>query len=195
VAVGGALLVASLAASCASNDSRGATNQQSTTIAPTTVAATTAAPTTSGQAVRGKGYRVSVPTSWRDVTSEVKPAGTLDLAVVGPETEGVVSNVNVTIEPTRGLTLADMSSQVRKGSQQSLPDARLAGRMERLRVDGAPAMAYEFTFSDGGNPARGRVVVVLRGGKFYLVSFHAHQQTFTTDRAALDQMLASWSWG
>ena len=187
--------MASLAASCASNDRQGATDQQSTTIAPTTVAATTAPPTTTGQAIRGTGYRVSVPTSWRDVTSDVKPAGTLDLAVVGPETEGVGSNVNIQIEPTRGLTLADMAAQLRKGAQQSLPDARLRGRMERLRVDGAPAMAFEYTYSQGGNPARGREVVVLRGGKFYLVSFHAHQQTFTTDRAALDQMLASWSWG
>jgi len=45
-----------------------------------------------------------------------------------------------------------------------------------------------------GGPLHAGLVVCQRDGKVYLVNFAAHPQAFTTDRAALDELLASWSW-
>jgi hypothetical protein len=62
---GGALLVASLAAACGSNDRPGATaTPPSTTIAVgNTNAATTVTASAAGQTVRGIGYSFSLPTA------------------------------------------------------------------------------------------------------------------------------------
>jgi hypothetical protein len=187
--------MASLAVSCASNDSQGATaNQQSTTIAPTTVPATTTAPTAAGQTVHGTGYSVSVPAGWSDVTAEQQQASSLkvDLALAGPETQGATSNLNVVLQPSQGSALAALAPQLREGLVQGL-GASMVGQPERLSIAGTPAMALEYTYRLGG-PLHAGLVVCQRGGRVYLVNFAAHPQAFTTDRAALDELLASWSW-
>jgi len=86
-AVGGALLVASLVASCSSDDRTGAT--------------------AAGQTLRGAGYRFSLPTGWRDMTTEAKKAHgeQVDLVADGPETKGTTTSVWVSVQPSQGETL------------------------------------------------------------------------------------------
>lgn len=186
------MLVASLAVSCVSTVSRGATtNQQSTATAATTV------PAAAGQTLRGTGYSFSLPTGWRDTTTEqMKAFGRreqVDLATAGP---GRTTNVLVVVEPNPGGTLADLVAAGRKGVKEYL-GARLLGQPERLSLAGTPAMAYDYTLrlSVRAGPVHGRQVVCLRDDKVYTVSFSARPQAFATDRAALDQILRSWSWG
>jgi hypothetical protein len=190
-AVGGAMLVAGLAVSCASDRSPGATaDQQSTTTAATAVTATAA-----GQTLRGTGYSVSLPAGWRDTTTKQKALGAqVDLAAAGTSTEGAVTNLWVAVESSPGGSLADLVAAVGKGLKQGF-GARLLGQPERLSLAGTPAMALEFTHSMKAGSIQGRQVVCLRDDRVYVVALVARAQAFTTDRAALDQILASWSWG
>jgi hypothetical protein len=187
------VLVAILAASCASDDSPDATaSPPSTTIAASTVTAT------AGRTVRGTGYSFSLPPRWRDVTTKAKKnfSEKIDLAVVGPPAGGVATNLNVIVGQARGATLAAAMAATRKEQAEALPDVRLLGQVEQLSLAGTPAMAHEYTFTAEGNiPAHGRQVVCLRDGRVLFVTFTAHQQAFTSERAALDQILTSWSWG
>jgi DcrB len=189
--VGGAVLVASLAASCASNDSSdAAANQQSTTVALTTI------PRPVGPTVRGTGYRFSLPTGWRDATSEVKKTYSeqVDLAVSGTTTGGIASNLNVVIQPSQGATADEIVAATLTQLDQASEDLLVAGRPEHLSLAGAPALAHEYTFRVGRNSVRGRQVICLRDDSFYAVTFLAHSDAFSTDRAAFDQIISSWAW-
>lgn len=186
-------VVASLAVSCASDDRPGATaTPPSTTIAATTVTAA------AGQVVRGTGYRFTLPAGWQDATARAKKSHGVKapaLVLAGTWTQGVRSNLDVDTYPSRGSALAELVAEGRSELNRVLQDGRPLGELERFRVAGTPAMAHEFTFSKNGYPLRGRQVACLRGGSLYSVTLIAHRQAFTTERAALDQVLASWSWG
>lgn len=187
MAVGGALLVASLAASCASDKSSGATaNPTSTTIAAA-----------AGQTVRGTGYSFSLPAGWRDATTEAKQTFTekVDVAVVGPTSGGVTPHVLVAFDPDRGLTLADHLAATRKEQAEVFQDARHLGQPEQFSLAGTPALVHEYTYTLNGIPAHGRQVACRRDDRVLFVTLTAGQQTFPSDRAALDQIIVSWSWG
>jgi DcrB len=197
-AVAGAVLVAGLVASCGSDDSPGATaNQQSTTIADTTIPA-------AGQTARGTGYRFTLPADWRDTTTEVKKefadagqndlAAQIDLTVAGATTAGFATNVSVLVQPSQGATLDDIVAAGRTQLAQTREDFLPVGQPEQLSLTGTPAMAHEYTYILNGVPIHSRQVVCLRGDSAYGVSFLAHSSVFTTDRAAFDQILASWAW-
>jgi hypothetical protein len=116
--------VASLAASCGSDDRPGATA------------------TVAGQTVRGTGYSFSLPTGWRDTTTEVKKSHgeQVDLAADGPETKEATSSVLVIVQPSQGGTLPDLVAATRKVVKQLL-SASLLGEPARLSIAGTPAMA------------------------------------------------------
>jgi hypothetical protein len=184
------VLVASLAVSCADDDRPGATADQSGTTA-------TATATASGQTARGTGYSFRLPTGWRDVTTEAKQNITqkLDLAATGPPSGGATPSVVVTVEPSRGLVLADHLAAARKEQAGVFQDARHLGRPRPLRLAGTPALVHEYIYTLNGRPARGRQVACLRDGRVLFLTFTADPQTFATNLAALQQMLSSWSWG
>jgi hypothetical protein len=182
------VLVASLAVSCGADNHPGATADQS---------GTTVTATASGQTVRGTGYGFRLPTGWRDVTTEAKQNITqkLDLAATGPPVGGATPSVVVTVDPSRGLALADHLAAARKEQAEAFQDARHLGRPRRLGLAGAPALVHEYTYVLNGRRSHGRQVVCLRDGRVLFLTFTAGQQTFATDRTALEQMLSSWSWG
>jgi hypothetical protein len=191
------MLVATLAASCGSDDRPGATaTPPSTTIAVgNTNAATTVTATAAGQTLRGTGYSLSLPAGWRDTTTDTKRKyAQVDLSAVGTETKGAETNLVVIVQPSQGGTLPDLVAATRKVVKQAL-SARLVGEPERLSLAGTPAMAFEYTHSVQAGPLHGRQVLCPRDDKVYGITFVAHPQAFTTDRAVLDQILASWSWG
>jgi DcrB len=186
-AVGGALLVATLGASCASDDDPGATaNPLSTTSAAT-----------AGQTVRGTGYRFSLPAGWRDGTTEAKKTFTekIDAAVIGPQTGGFSPNVIIASDPYRGLALADHLAATRKEQAEVWQDPRHLGQPEPLSLAGTPALVHEYTYMLEGRPLHGRQVACLRSDRVLFVTLTADPETFATDRAALDQIITSWSWG
>jgi hypothetical protein len=182
------VLVTSVAVSCAADDRPGATADQS---------GTTVTATASGQTVRGTGYSFRLPTGWRDVTTEAKQNITqkLDLVATGPPVGGATPNVVVTVDPSRGLALADHLAAARKEQAEVFQDARHLGRPRPLSLAGTPALVHEYTYTRTGRPARGRQVACLREGRVLFLTFTVDQQTFATNLAALQQMLSSWSWG
>jgi len=118
----------------------------------------------------------------------------VDLAADGPETKGATSSVVVIVQPSQGGTLPELVAATRKVVKQLL-SASLLGEPERLSVAGTPAMAFEYTHSVQAGPLHGRQVLCVRDDKVYGITFVADPQAFTTDRAALDQIISSWSWG
>jgi hypothetical protein len=184
----GLALVAGLAVSCAANDRpRGTADQPGTTVTATG----------GGQTVQGTGYSFRLPTGWRDVTTEAKQNITekVDVAATGPPAAGGTPHVVVAFDPSRGLALAEHLAATRKEQAEVLQDARHLGRPRRLGLAGAPALVHEYTYVLNGRPSHGRQVVCLRDGRVLFLTFTAGQQTFATDRTALEQMLSSWSWG
>jgi hypothetical protein len=59
---------------------------------------------------------------------------------------------------------------------------------------GTPALVYEFIVP-ADPPFQIRQIACVRGDRVLFFSFSAAAKTFTTDRAALDQMTTSWNWG
>lgn len=164
------------------------------TATPKPAASTTAMPTAAGQTVRGTGYSIRLPAGWSDITAEQRKTSSekFDLALAGPETQGATANLIVVVHSSLEFTLTDWLAEGREGIVQRF-SGRLVGPVERLSLAGTPAMALEYTYKPAG-PLHGRFVACLRSGTIYLVYFAAHPQAFATDRAAFDQILASWSW-
>jgi DcrB len=132
------------------------------------------------------------------VTDRKQASRQVDLVVAGTSTQGALTNVIVGIHPNRPWTPADLPDLVtafREGLKHQLPDFLPRGEPEQLSLAGIPAIAHEYTYSHAGTLLHARQVVGLRGDTAYYVTLVAHPQAFTTDRAALDQILSSWSWG
>jgi hypothetical protein len=182
------VLVAGVAVSCADDDRPGGAAARP---------GTTVTATGRGETVRGTGYSFRLPARWRDVTTEAKQnvSEQVDVAVTGPPAAGGTPHVVVTFGPSRGLALAEHLAATRKEQAEGLQDARHLGRPRRLGLAGAPALVHEYTYVLNGRTSHGRQVVCLRDGRVLLLTFTADQQTFAGDRAALEQVLGSWSWG
>jgi hypothetical protein len=181
VAVAGAALLAVLAASCGADDSPTATSIPSTTVAPAT---------TTGQILSGTGYRLSLPIGWSDRTAAARNAGFKPDLVA--RKSGSYTHVDVILERNRGWTLVDYAAAGRQVAVSQL-QARL-GPVQQRSIAGAPAIGYEFTYSQDGRPVHSRQLNCFKGDNAYVITFTAYQQDFTADRAALDQILATWVW-
>ncbi len=105
---------------------------------------------------------------------------------------GSYTHVDVILAPRRGWTLADYAAAGRQVAAAQLR-ARL-GPAQQRSLAGAPAIGYEFTYSQDGRPEHRRQLNCCKGDMAYVITFTAYQQNFPADRAALDQIPPSWAW-
>lgn len=184
-------VLAVLAASCTGEDEQGSTAGTPATDGTTSTTSETAA---GGPRATGTGYNFGLPSGWRDATARAKAIDArLDLLVTGKVTERFATNANVVIEPSRGASLTDYVAAAREQLEPGLK-ARLLGESEQLSVAGTPAATYEYTFTQNGTPIHASQVLMVRGDNAYVLTFSAHEQAFSDDKPALDQIVASWSW-
>jgi hypothetical protein len=66
--------------------------------------------------------------------------------------------------------------------------------VQQRSVAGVPAIGYEATYAQDGQPIHLRAFDCFRGGMAFVITFSAYEQNFPADRAAFDQILASWAW-
>jgi hypothetical protein len=162
---------------------------------PSAPALATSTTATAGQTVHGSGYSFTLPSGWRDVTTQAKKDLTekIDLAASGPKSGGFTPNLIVAFDPSRGLSLVDLVAATRKDSAETL-HAQFLGQPQQFSLAGTPALVYEFIVP-ADPPFQTRQIVCVRGDRALFFSFSAAMKTFATDRAALDQMTTSWIWG
>jgi hypothetical protein len=139
------------------------------------------------------GYTVQAPTGWKDITRTVtrRTGVSFDVAYGGPTLDGVQVNVNVArSEAKAGGSLEDV---VRAGRREL---ARLGRgtlsftRPVRTKVDGEPALRYDFT----ANRTSVRQVGLLRDGAYYVVTLTAARTAFERSLPHLTRVLSSWRW-
>jgi hypothetical protein len=162
---------------------------------PSAPAPATSTTATSGQTVYGSGYGFALPSGWRDVTNQSKKDFTekIDLWASGPKSGGFNPGVIVAFDPSRGLSLADVVAATRKDQAETL-HAQFLGQPRQFSLAGTPALVWELIVP-ADPPYQIRLIACLRGDRALFVTFAAAVKTFTTDRAALDQMTTSWIWG
>lgn len=133
-------------------------------------------------------YCLVVPAGWEDRVQEVGgqsadtfAPGTGEAAVI-VQSEAVPSRVDA-------LGYADSVKEFLEGRGLfPSPD-------QRVDVAGTAGTAWDVSeTSDTGTTIHQRLVVVLQGGRGWIITFAGNDETFSSHRTAFEQMLETWSW-
>jgi hypothetical protein len=130
---------------------------------------------------------------WKDITRRVaERSGTaLDAAYGGPVGGGAGdANVNIVRRDASGRTLPELVRAGRAEIDGLREGARGFTRASGGRVDGEPALAYDFT----ANGSRIRQVGTLHRGGYFVVTLTAAAPAFRRATVRLDALLRSWRW-
>jgi hypothetical protein len=166
--------------------------------------------------VEGTGYTYSVPDGWEDASdSEAadeapKVIGVrFDSLVNGGAENGFAVNVNVLRERVPGgvtaseyaeLNIATLRNPSAAGYPPELAerieelDVRGLSRPRELELDGAGAMTWDYSTTQGGRDLRQRQMGVVRDGAGYTITLTALPAHFEDGTEALDEVVESWSW-
>jgi hypothetical protein len=98
------------------------------------------------------------------------------------------------ILPPEGADLAAIVAAGRDEIETKLRDSRLLGEAQEVDVGGAPGLSCEYTHTAQRKPLYVRQVIAVRDGNAYTITFTAHEQAFSSDVPAFDQILSGWSW-
>jgi hypothetical protein len=149
-------------------------------------------PELTGPTVEGAGYVYAVPDGWdrrpdmaRDFDLD---AGDSVVSVPQPE-YGFDTNVLVAASPGNGY------ANVEDARDDWTPQDGQVESLQPTTLDGAPAIGIRNeTVSDGGRPIVQIGYLSLREGQLYSIVLSVQVQSEQASQAALDAVLASWSW-
>lgn len=149
------------------------------------------------QLVKGTGYSIEVPKSWRDDRRELaRSAVRFDLAYVNPK--GVIPHQNIVVirENPPGVKdsqLGQVNTIFRRQAGGLANSAGVSPSQDRL-LDGAKAKTYGYIVAQGDGKARQRQVFSIHKGAVYTITWTAPTKSFASTVPLFEKILASWRW-
>jgi DcrB len=148
-----------------------------------------------GERVTGTGYSFEGPDGWYDATDAAADlnAGPVDLAIAAELSEEFTTNFNVvraTSAPTKDI---DQLGRLMTRQVRPLAEGEITA-LDRIDLDGSPAVGHELESSTGGTLHYLRQYSTLHDGDVYTMTMSAHQDEVDTAVEVMDEILASWTW-
>lgn len=146
----------------------------------------------------GDGYRYELPDEWTDQSSEIAGQGgpeSIDsLAVWGEELDGSLANLLVEIQPSPG---DDDPETLKRAWQRNVTKGLdvTPEHIEGIEVAGETSVGIRLERTNTSGTDIVQVIhLVLHDGKAFTIGMTAKTGNEAETMAALDQIIASWSW-
>lgn len=192
--------VAALLAGCGGGAGKGAS-----TVGKAGTAASTGTSTNSGAAsADGRqqasathgGFRTIFPAGYSNDLSAAGAETGVEYMAIGPRIGGFASTLTVFRGPSNGSDIDGLARTALHHLSQRpsfLPKVRGLSSLQKLRVDGAPALAIDYQLA-GRKPTSRRQVFVIHGGWAYEISDITEPSQHAASLRALDEVIRSWRW-
>jgi hypothetical protein len=172
-----------------------------------------------GETISGSGYEFTLPDGWQDaqevadeVADDVRedipidPSGTYDSLVAGESEDDFTTNLNVVLQTDLPANMT--SDRYTAATLQVFEDPRLSRRLlpqsleivtppddpTLVRLDGEDAFEVTLESESEGRQVGQRLVLLVREGNAYTITFSASADEFDAEVADLDEIVDSWRW-
>jgi hypothetical protein len=159
-----------------------------------------------GCGARDPGFRVDLPRGWDDKTPEYGSEFERGMNEQAPrwawidadgvwqdDTSGTTIAVGRLIVPPP-LSLEALAKRMIRLSNEAVINFELKREPTAVRVDGAPAVIYDYTGSPPFGAVQVRIALIRHGGDVHLASLTATPHGFTAGSSRLAEILDSWRW-
>jgi hypothetical protein len=154
----------------------------------------------------GHGYRVEMPSGWDDETrayarsveeemnGEAPPWAHVDVQLVWRDEHSRTVIVAATLSHPPPAPLRALARRMIRVGNEKVINFELRREPTAVRVDGAPAVIYDYSGSPSFGAVEVRIVLIRHANSVHVVALTATPHGFQEGSSRLAEMLDSWRW-